>query len=773
MSRYYFLVLCSLFSISLFAQTGVIRGNVIDEGSGEPISFGTVRLIGTELAVNTDLDGFFSFGNLEQGSYTVQATYLGYDSTNVTVELNSPSDIEFVRIGLKSASVQLNTVSVSARREQARSDVKVSKISVSSEEILALPSTGGEPDIAQYLSVLPGVVSSGDQGGQLYIRGGSPVQNKILLDGMVIYNPFHSIGLFSVFETEAIRGVDVYTGGFNAEFGGRISAIVDINTRDGNKKEFSGLVSGSPFQAKVMLEGPIKKLDPKNGSSISFLITGKQALLPETSKQLYSYAIDDNFFNLEGTGLTGEDIGLPYNYTDLYGKVNFSGSNGSELNLFAFNFLDDFDVPGVAALDWSNGGGGASFKLVPPGSSVVMDGNINYSSYDVNLLQADDGPRRSKITNYGALLNFSYFGKNSQIKYGFDFNSFNTDFEFQNPLGLTFNQADFTTELNGFFKLKQTIGNLIIEPGLRVQFYASQSTLSVEPRFGAKYNATDALRFKAAGGIYSQNLISTQNDLDIVNFFTGYLAGPEETILDPTTGEATKNRIQKAFHAVGGFELDITNELLLNIEGYFKGFTQLIELNRNKTLVTDPNFTALTGDAYGGDISLEYRKGRLAVTANYTLGWVDRDNGDQVFATSFDRRHNVNAFGTYRFGKDNAYEFGLRWNYGSAFPFTQTQGFYESPTAGSSPIILDILTNNGELNVLLASQINGGRLADFHRLDASLKRTFSFGGNLELDIVASITNVYDRDNIFFVNRTTNERVNQLPILPSLAGTFRF
>lgn len=772
MLRLAFTILNICFLLSLSAQSGIIRGTVTDAETGDPISFGTVQILGTQDAVNTDLDGFFSFANLPAGDYQLKATYLGYDSTIVNVALQEDK-IEFVRIGLKASSVNLVTVDVSARREQARSDVKVSKISVSSEEILSLPSTGGEPDIAQYLAVLPGVVSSGDQGGQLYIRGGSPVQNKILLDGMVIYNPFHSIGLFSVFETEAIRGVDVYTGGFNAEFGGRISAIVDINTRDGNKKKLSGLISGSPFQAKVLLEGPIKKLNPETGSSISFLITGKKALLPSTSKKLYSYAIDENFFNLENSGLTAEDIGLPYNYTDIYGKINISGGNGSEVNLFGFNFKDDFDVTNVAALNWTNGGAGVSFKLVPTSSNVVMDGNLNYSKYDVNLSQGDDGPRRSAITNYGALLNFTYFGKNNQINYGFEFNSFNTDFSFQNPLGITFNQTDFTTELNGYAKYKQTWGKLIVEPGLRVQFYASQSAISIEPRFGLKYNATKSLRFKAAGGLYSQNLISTQNDLDIVNFFTGFLAGPEETVLQPGSNEATKDRLQKAVHAVAGVEVDLTNDLLLNLEGYYKGFTQLIDLNRNKLTPTEPNFTALTGKAYGGDISLEYRKGALMLAANYTLGWVDRDNGEQVFATSFDRRHNVNAYGTYRFGKDNAYEFGLRWNLGSAFPFTQTQGFYEAPQAGSNPVILDILSNNGDLNVLLANQINGGRLSDFHRLDASLKRTFSFGGDVELDVTASVTNVYNRENIFFVNRVTNERVNQLPILPSLSGTFRF
>ncbi|MEL7162682.1 MAG: TonB-dependent receptor, partial [Bacteroidota bacterium] len=354
-----------LFAGSLTAQSAILRGNVFDGKTGEPISFGTVRLTGPDglrRGDNTDVDGFFSFANLPVGDYRLVATYVGYDSLILNVNLAVANEIEYQRLNLAPQGVQLQTVAVNARREQARSDVAVSKVTFSGAEIMAVPATGGEPDIAQYLTVLPGVVSSGDQGGQLYIRGGSPVQNKLLLDGMTIYNPFHSIGLFSVFETEAIRAADVYTAGFNAEHGGRISAIVDIKTREGDKKDFSGLVSASPFQAKVLAEGPIKKLNPETGSSISFLLTGKRSLLPETSKTLYGYAVQENFFNLEDTAsVAGADVGLPYSYQDIYGKVSLVGGNGSKLNIFGFNFTDDFAVPGVAALNWTNNGGGASF----------------------------------------------------------------------------------------------------------------------------------------------------------------------------------------------------------------------------------------------------------------------------------------------------------------------------------------------------------------------------------------------------------------------------
>ena len=774
------LTVCLVFLLTLIthavsAQSAIIRGNVFDEATGEPIAFGTVRLTGPdglEKGTNTDVDGFFSFANLPLGDFEVTASYVGYENQVVTVNIGNPNEIEYERILIREGGgVQLQTATVSARRERARSDVAVSKVTFSADQILSLPATGGEPDIAQYLTVLPGVVSSGDQGGQLYIRGGSPVQNKLLLDGMTIYNPFHSIGLFSVFETETIRSADVYTGGFNAEYGGRISAIVDIKTREGNKKQFGGLVSASPFQAKVLLEGPIKKLNPATGSSISFLLTGKQSLLPETSKSLYDYAVQENFFNLSDTaGVTAADVGLPYDYQDLYGKISFVGGNGSKLNLFGFNYTDDFTVPGVATLGWTNSGGGASFNLVPPRSNVVIDGTISASTYDIGITEQNGDPRSSRVQNTTAQLNFTYFGGQNEVSYGFDYNGLNTNFVFVNPLGITFRQEDFTTELNAYGKYKHTIGGLILEPGLRVQYYASQNAFSLEPRFGLKYNATDALRFKMAGGLYSQNLISTQNDLDIVNFFTGFLVGPEGDLRD-SEGAVASDNLQKSVHGIAGVEIDLSDRLTLNLEGYYKGFNQLIELNRNKLAATDADFVLLDGVAYGGDISAEYRSGALFLAGNYSLGFVTRDDGVQEYPTSFDRRHNINAYGSYVFGNDNAWEAGFRYNFGSAFPFTQTIGFIEDPDFSTNPVLPAILTGNGDLGVLLSPDRNGGRLSDFHRLDLSLKRKFTFGTSTRLEVTASVTNAYNRENIFYVDRITNARVNQLPVLPSLSGAF--
>lgn len=767
-------IICCL-GVADVAGQAILRGNIYDQDTGEPIAFGTVRLSDTNIGTNTDLNGFFSLGNIPAGPYTLVVTYIGYDSLTLKVKLED-GKIDYRQLRLQPNAVNLNTVDVSAEREKARSDIQVSQLTVTPKQIRSLPSTGGDADIAQYLPVLPGVIVSGDQGGQLYIRGGSPVQNKILLDGMTIYNPFHSIGFFSVFETETIRSVDVLTGGFNVEHGGRISAVVDIKTREGNKKRLSGLVSASPFQAKALIEGPIIPWNEEKGNSVSFLFTGKHSYLDQTSPSLYSYAVDTSYyaFAAADTSLAGlaDEIGLPFSYTDFYGKLSMVGAGGSQLNLFGFNFVDAFDFAGLAAVDWTTSGAGANFTLVPANSNIVMDGLISFSSYDIMLKERDSAPRKSGVTSFGAQLNFKYFGNKNQLNYGFEVNGFNTDFSFENFIGLDFEQRDFTTELAGYFKYKQELGNLILEPGIRMQFYASQSAFSFEPRLGVKYNASDRLRFKAAGGFYSQNLISTVNESDVVNFFVGFLAGPEETLFKPGTTDPASHRLQKSAHAVAGVEYDLSKQSTLNIEPYYKRFSQLININRNKLRATDPDFAIETGNAYGIDFSYKYEDPKWYLWMTYSLGYVDRFDGEQTYYTIFDRRHNANVLTTYRFGRQGSWEASLRWNFGTGFPFTQTQGFFQD--IGFDQILVeDILQGNFDLGTILAAERNGGRLSTYHRLDASVKKRVELVGSMFMEVVFSVTNVYDRENIFYLDRITSTRVNQFPILPSAAVKIGF
>ncbi len=772
MKKILLLALTTLLSTFIFAQKGgTVRGNIYDKETGEPVIFGSVQLVGTDMGDNTDEDGFFSIGGVPAGQYSLLATYVGFDTLTVQITLREGAIVN-QKLMMTQSAFELGEVDISARREQAKTDVQISKLTVTAREIKALPSTGGQTDLAQYLPVLPGIISTGDQGGQIYIRGGSPVQNRILLDGMTIYNPFHSIGFYSVFETEIIKTVDVLTAGFNAEYGGRVSAILDLKTREGNRKRLSGLVSANPFQAKAVLEGPIKKFE-EGGGSTSFLLTAKHAYIDKTSPIFYSYAVDTSFYKYgNDTASTGSDLErLPFNFTDLYGKISFLTANGSKFNVFGFNFADNVNYVGLASLGWDSKGGGANFTLIPPSSNLVIGGTVAYSTYKIALKEANDSPRSSGLNSFNVALDFTYFGLRNEIKYGFEVNGLDSDFKFRNFVGNTIDQKVFTTELAGFIKLKQRIGDWILEPSLRLQLYPSVPQTSIEPRFGAKWNATDNFRLKLAGGLYSQNLIGSVNELDVVNLFVGFLAGADESVYDPD-GTTAPHRIQKALHGVVGAEVDLGKNIEINVEPYVKKFTQIIQLNRNKLNFRDPDFVTEKGIAYGIDFTLRRETKRSYFWATYSLAYVDRNDGTQTYPTIFDRRHNINLLLTYKLGKNEEWEAAARWNVGSGFPFTKTQGFYDNfnflDGLDSNP-----LTGNGDLGVILSGDRNTGRLPYYHRLDVSLKRTFKFGKYANAEVVASATNLYDRPNIFYYDRIRNDRVNQLPIMPALGVTFNF
>ncbi|HRO08764.1 MAG TPA: TonB-dependent receptor [Saprospiraceae bacterium] len=756
--RYITLLMSCFLYISLSAQNSTVRGNVYEKETGNPIIYGTVHIQGTKHTAMTDLDGFFNMANIPAGSYKLIANYVGYDSAVVDIQVKK-NGVVYQALYINESSVSLKEVSVSAEKQHTRTNVNISQIAVTQKQIKALPSVGGEADIVQYLQVLPGIISTGDQGGQIYIRGGSPVQNKIMLDGLNVFNPFHSIGFYSVFETELIRNVDVLTGGFGADHGGRISAIVDIKTREGNKNRQSGQLSVGPFMVKGLLEGPLKKFS-EGGSSVSYVLTAKKSLIENTSKSLYAYATED------------KETGLPFGFTDLYGKISVNTSNGSRINVFGFNFNDLYDNPAISTIDWKNTGGGINFHMIPSESNIIVDGVVGFSTYEVGIKEQDTQPRKSDIDELTANIGFTFYGDKNEVKYGLELKSIRTNFEFTNPFGIRFADEQNTTELGFYSKYRHIIGSLIVDPSIRVQYYSALGQVALEPRIGIKYNINDVWRFKGAAGRYTQNILSTSNERDVVNLFNGFLTGPESIIKD-YNGQKLDNKLQISNHVVAGFEFDLTKRMTLNLEGYYKNFPQLIVVNRNKENNDETDYTTETGSAYGVDMSIKYELPRFYVWATYSHGYVNRDDGEQIYPTIFDRRHNVNFLTTYSLDKEATWEVSARWNLGSGFPFTKTRGFYnyQSYLGG---VTTPYETNNPhDIGIIYSSERNGGRLPYYHRLDLSLQKKIKFTKYSGMEANLSVTNAYDRPNIFYFDRLNYKRVNQLPILPTLSVKFYF
>tara|TARA_B110000902_G_scaffold43775_1_gene48378 strand:- start:152034 stop:154427 length:2394 start_codon:yes stop_codon:yes gene_type:complete len=795
------LLLTLLLSVScvgtVFSQDFNIRGVVYNDADGEPFPDQKVRLLrlttsayGTVDTTSaggdwTDGDGLFSISKLPKGNYFLEIASFGFETINENIKIDKViGNNDFTFSLVKDKGVQdIDDITVTAQHIRDQREVNTGKTHLDQAGLERVPSPGGENDILAGIGITPGVITTGDQGGQLYVRGGTPIQNKILLDGMTIYTPFHSIGFFSIFETELIKSADIYTGGFGAEFGGRISSVMDIQYRDGNSKKFSGKVSVSPFMAKLVLEGPLSK--PKDGpGAVTYIFSAKQSLINQSSQTLYPGINRDE--------QSGESSGMPFNFTDLYGKVTFKGDGRSKVSAFGFHNRDEVNYD-IANINWQQSGGGLNFLLVPSSAPIFIKGHINGSSFQTKFSEAlsavDTLERSSLVGGFDFGLDFTYFLKNnSEINYGLNFGGFATEFLTYNEVNRKIELNNWSTEIGAYFDYRYVTTRWVVQPSFRVQMYASyEGGFSPEPRLAIKYNASEKVRFKAAGGRYSQNFTSASSDRDVVNLFNGVLSAPEDVQSTFVTqyGEekSPANGIQYAWHAVGGVEVDLTKKLGLNIEGYYKYFSQLSNINQNKLYddiaqfsqiddVFKKDFILENGESFGVDVLLKYSEERMYLWGVYSYGKSQRWDGFQFYSPVFDRRHNVNLVGTYLFGKKKDLEVSGRWNLGSGLPFTPTIGFYESQNF-SDGVTTDYTSDNTDFMSTILGEFNSERLPYYHRLDISVKKRFEFKNKSKIELVASVTNVYNRKNIFYVNRVTGKKIYQFPILPSMGISYKW
>ena len=779
-------LLAILFSVAVtttfFAQDYNVRGFLFDKEDGEPVAFAKLILEkdgasedAPVIGATSDLEGFFNFAKLEAGKYVLTIKTMEYEELQDEIILKD-KEILTLRYELEKADEvkEVEEINVYADDRTKRNQVEMSVIKLDKKGLERIPSMGAENDITAALSVTPGVVTTGDQGGQIYVRGGTPIQNKILLDGMTIYNPFHSIGFFSVFETELIKSADIYTGGFASDYGGRIASIMDITYRDGNMKKFGGKVSASPFMAKAVLEGPLFQGE-EPGSGGSFIFSAKHSLLDYTSRSQYPYANDGD--------------GLPFTFTDIYGKTTIKTGAGSKISLFGFNNRDAVLYPDIANLTWKSSGGGMNFLLVPSESKMIMKGHVNASNYGI-LFEEEDGmkPRFSEITGFNMGFDFNYFiNKDSDISFGFDIGGFSTDFSTFNELNREIRIDDFNLEFATYINYRIKAGRWVFNPGIRTQTYLSIPVTIPEPRLGAKYNITEDLRFKLSAGRYSQNFTAAASDKDVVTLFFGFLSAPQniQSNFTKPDGEIIQpeHGLQMAWHGIAGFEYDFSKKFSMNIEGYYKYFPQLSNINMNKLYDDIPEFENIddvfkkdfiieSGYAFGADLVLKYQTNRFYFWGVYSYMISERWDGFNWYPPIFDRRHNINLVGNYVFGRDKDFELSLRWNFGSGLPFTPTAGYYQGEDFGQG-VATDYTTSNPNEVSFLLGNFNSERMPTYHRFDLTMKHRKEFDNKSLLETTIGVTNIYNRDNIFYVNRVTNEKIFQLPILPSAGISYRF
>jgi hypothetical protein len=419
---------------------------------------------------------------------------------------------------------------------------------------------------------------------------------------------------------------------------------------------------------------------------------------------------------------------------------------------------------------------GTHFTLIPEGKQSKMDGFVTYSDYFIEQKEIDLKPRSSSISGLNMGANISSVNGKDEINYGFEINAFSTDFSIFNSNNRSINQEQFTTEICGFTTYKFVKNRWVLDLGLRLQYYASLGNASLEPRINGKYYLNSKWSIKGALGKYSQNLLSAFSDRDVVNLFYGFLSGPED-LQKEFDGKEVNTRLQLAWHYVFGTDYEINKYSEIGSEAFYKNFNQITNINREKLYDDDGDYSVYperlkkdfiveNGNAYGADIHYKYDNNKVYLWAVYSLTYVNRFDGINNYNPHWDRRHNANFVLDYVIDKNNRWSANCRWNLGSGFPFTQTKGFYEKYDFQSGPSF-DYVTGNGKLGVVYAD-FNQGRLPYYHRLDMSVKYNFKKVKNFRSWLVLSVTNVYNRANIFYFDRVNYTRVDQLPIIPALS-----
>ncbi len=720
-----------------FAQSATVRGFAVDELDGQALPGVNVALesqSGRLVGAATDTDGFYTINGVAPGRYILRASFVGY-ATHVDTLTLEPGILRY-NIELGADENLLGEVRVESERTTGAANVTAGLQKIRPEDIELVPTPDVSGDLASYLTTLPGVVTTGDQGGQVYIRGGEPSQNLVLLDGMPVYQPFHVLGFYSAFPTDIVANADVYAGGYTARYGGQLSSVLDVAARSGDKRRFGASASVAPFVSGVLVEGPLAR------DRVSFLANARVSVIEQGASRLV-------------------DRELPYNFGDFFGKIHATPSSGSQLSVSALRTFDrgvvgDPDAPTPDEIRWENGAVGLRYLLLPVDVQILGEVILSLSSLNTELGPSAAPDRSSNIERFRGEFNITYFLGFADTHFG----GFIEKLTVESDLGGAYQnlESEQTTVTEAGFYLEPEMRpakGLTIEPGVRVTTSPNKNLVFVEPRFRAVWTFGPH-QLSAATGLYHQTLVGLSDRRDATSIFTAWTTTPD--------GEAPE-----AFHAIAGYRITPASWLDLAVEGFYKKLSGLSVGEFTATPRLTTRLQPADGEVMGMDARVEVRRGPFYGYVNYGLSSVEYTIVDPIYEVQFgdprlvfrpphDRRHQVNALASVSlFG----FDLSARWQFGSGLPFSRALGFdvFLNIDGGIDP-----LTEEGRPRVIYERPF-ASELPTYHRLDISVERTFDLGP-AELTAQAGLINAYDRRNLFAYDTFTLRRSDQLPIVPS-------
>ena len=740
-----------LFVTAAVAAASQVTGLVADAETKKPLGFVTVQVIGNTArggVINRgaacDAGGRYTIDAVPFGRYILRCSRIGYstyqDSLIISADRVYRRDVE-----MSVQPVEVEKIVVEADRFAREKQIQTGFVSIDAEELADLPGII-EGDPIRSLQLLPGVQAASDISSGLYIRGGGPDQTVVLLDGVPVYNPTHAFGFFSTFNADALEEVNLYKGAYPARYGGRLGAVLDVRSADGNRRQFRGKASISTIAARLTLEGPV-------ADGGTWIVGGRRTYLEPLLNALS----------------TAENPLPSYYFYDFNAKLSSARSERGGLSLSLYLGRDNVDYPLDADselnLVWGNTLVTAAYGL--PISETFLGGlKFAISQYtsdtDVRIfttpLSVDN--RLQDMTFRGDLTWFA--GGAHTVTTGLAATVYDVYYvqDFNQDIALDYRRK--TYEAAAFVEDEWiSPGGSALRTGLRARYLGDGGRFLFEPRFSGVRPVSPTVKLKLGAGIYNQylQLVTTE----------GFSAADFYVPIDET---ATPSR---SWQSVFGVEWMPEPKYKISVDLYYTGLSDLVVLNTRQ----QPEPTGLTaaeifytgGEGYQTGIELfaERRSGPLTGWIGYTLGWTrrrfDQINQGKTFPPKYDRRNDFNAVAQYRRGK---------WKYGANIVYATGQAF---TPASATWVIGNPITEQVEPQVLAAER-NSSRLLPYHRLDVSAARNFVMF-NQPAEVYIQIFNLYSRRNDWFVQYNVEgfvvepAIVRQLPVIPSIGIRFQF
>ncbi len=796
-SRFYFHVIALLFFISITNNINAqidkpsseknrhtINGYIRDQATGETLIGATFTIKGKTKGITSNQYGFYSI-TLNEGQYEFVASFIGYKAQIIDVNVIADTSININLIS--GINLSQEVIITSKKRDNNVKSAQMGKFSLPIEQIKSVPAFLGEVDLLKVVQLLPGVRNAGEGSAGIYVRGGGPDQNLIMLDDAVVYNTGHLFGFFSIFNSDAIKNVSLIKGGMPAQYGGRLSSVLDISMKEGNNQKFQVDGGIGLIASRLSLQGPIKK------DKSSFIISARRTYVDALSKPFISKS--------------SQFYGSGYYFYDLNTKINYRFNDKDRLYLSGYFGRDVFDfVNGRQSLDvnipWGNATGTIRWNHVFNnrlfGNTTAVYNNYNFTfkaaqnNFEVKLASGirdvsvkqdfDFYPYSNHKIKFGALYTYHRFtpsvvsGKqdsivfeplNAQIKLAHEGavyvqDDWEVSSKFQINTGLRYSMFQqigpnkiYTTDANG-----NRIDSIVYKKGQAIKTYGG-----LEPRLTLRYSVNDETSIKA----------SVTRNLQYIHLVSNSGTTLPTDIWVPSTYKV-KPQISMLY-AAGIFKNFKNNMFETSAEVYYKDMQNQIEYKDGYTPNTlddtENSFVFGKGWSYGTELFINKVKGRFTGWLGYTLSWTWRKfpllNFGEKYPAKYDRRNDLSAVAIYELNKK--WKFSATFVYGTGNAATLPQRFY---------IVGGVLTQE-------YSRINEYRLPSYHRLDLSAILTPSKNANRKwkTEWVFGVYNAYSRQNPYFIyyDQTGNpydgslkvqaKQVSIFPIIPSVTWNFKF